>query len=143
DVRKNTLLILSGLVWLAPTTRASADETRVHVTGGAAHAIGGTQEREFGAGGGGAGTVELAVGNVLGVQASGGAIVLSSAQAPTDTTVAKQSTGTAFTGTVGVRFRPLGAAMVAGPWIDANGGIAQTGGETRIAVDTHLGWDFR
>lgn len=132
--------ILSALLWAGV---ANADEPRVHVTGGAAHAIGGTQEHEFGAGGGGSATVELPVGNVFGFQASGGAIVLSSDQAPTDTTVAKQSTGSAFTGTVGVRFRPLGGMMVAGPWIDANGGIAQTGGESRVALDAHLGWDFR
>ena len=52
-------------------------------------------------------------------------------------------TGSAFLGTVGVRFRPLGASRVAGPWIDANGGLAQTGSEARVAVDAHLGWDFR
>lgn len=105
--------------------------------------MGGAQQREFGAGGGGAATVELAVGNVMGVQASGGAVVLSAGSSPEDAAVAKQSTGTAFMGTVGVRFRPLGAARVAGPWIDANGGLAQTGSQGRVAVDAHLGWDFR
>lgn len=127
-------------MWAEP---AAADEARVHVTGGAAHAVGGRQEREFGAGGGGAATVELAVGNVLGVQASGGAVVLAAGRAPTEVNVAKQDTGNAFLGTVGVRFRPLGASRVAGPWIDANGGLAQTGSEGRVAVDAHVGWDFR
>lgn len=139
-MRKRSAIILAAVVWAGP---ASADEVRVHVTGGAAHAVGGTQEREFGAGGGGSATVELAVGNVLGVQATGGAIVLSAGSNPSDPTIAKQSTGSAFTGTVGVRFRPLGAYRVAGPWIDANGGLAQTGSEGRVAVDAHLGWDFR
>ena len=134
------MIILASLVW---TSSAHADEVRVHVGAGGAHAIGGTQEREFGTGGGGTATAELAVGHVLGVQASAGAIVLSSDKAPADTTLAKQSTGTAFTGTVGVRFRPLGSIRVAGPWIDANGGVAQTGNETRLAFDAHLGWDFR
>lgn len=120
-----------------------ADEARVHVTGGAAHAVGGSQQREFGAGGGGSATVEMAVGDVIGVQASGGAVVLSAGSAPADPDVAKQSTGSAFMGTVGVRFRPLGASRVAGPWIDANGGLAQTGSEGRVAFDAHLGWDFR
>ena len=115
----------------------------MHVTAGAAHAVGGPQEREFGAGGGGSATVELAVGSVLGVQASGGALVLSAGAAPSDPNIAKQGTGSAFLGTVGVRFRPLGASRVAGPWIDANGGLAQTGSEGRVAVDAHLGWDFR
>lgn len=120
-----------------------ADEARVHVTAGAAHAVGGSQQREFGAGGGGSATVELAVGDVIGVQASGGAVVLSAGSSPADANVAKQSTGSAFMGTVGVRLRPLGASRVGGPWIDANGGLAQTGSEGRVALDAHLGWDFR
>jgi outer membrane protein OmpA-like peptidoglycan-associated protein len=139
-VRKRTAIILTALAWAEP---AAADEARVHVTAGAAHAVGGSQQREFGAGGGGAATVELAVGKVVGVQASGGAVVLSAGSSPSDTTIAKQSTGSAFLGTVGVRFRPLGASRVAGPWVDANGGLAQTGSEGRVAVDAHLGWDFR
>lgn len=139
-MRQHTLIILAALAWTVP---ASADEARVHVTAGAAHAVTGPQEREFGAGGGGSGTVELAVGNVMGVQASGGAVVLASGAAPTDPALARQSTGSAFMGTVGVRYRPFGAQRVAGPWIDANGGLAQTGGESHVAVDAHLGWDFR
>jgi outer membrane protein OmpA-like peptidoglycan-associated protein len=139
-VRKKNAIILAALAWAAP---ASADEARVHATAGAAHAVGGTQQREFGAGGGGSATVELAVGNVLGIQATGGALVLSAGSSPKDANVAKQSTGSAFMGTVGVRFRPLGAYTVAGPWIDANGGLAKTGSEGRVAVDAHLGWDFR
>ncbi|CAN5925573.1 hypothetical protein BH11MYX4_BH11MYX4_31180 [soil metagenome] len=139
-MRKSSLIVLAGLLW---TGIASADEARVHVIAGAAHAVGGTQEHEFGSGGGGAATVELAVGNVMGVQASGGALVLAAGGSPSDPSVAKQSTGTAFLGTVGVRFRPLGARSVAGPWIDANGGFAQTGPDPHIAIDAHLGWDFR
>ena len=139
-MRKSILIVLAGLAW---TNAALADEARVHVTAGAAHAVGGTQEHEFGSGGGGSATVELAVGSVMGVQASGGALVLAAGGSPDDPTVAKQSTGTAFLGTVGVRFRPLGAVRVAGPWIDANGGLAQTGAQPRIAFDAHLGWDFR
>lgn len=139
-MRQQALIILAGLVWAGP---AMADEARVHVTAGAAHAVNGPQEREFGAGGGGSATVELAVGNVIGVQASGGAVVLSAGAAPSDPTLAKQSTGSAFLGTVGVRYRPFGAKRVAGPWIDANGGLAQTGSQGRVAVDAHIGWDFR
>lgn len=139
-MRKKNAIILAALAWAAP---ASADEARVHATAGAAHAIGGTQQREFGPGGGGSATVELAVGNMLGIQATGGALVLSAGSSPSDPSVAKQSTGSAFMGTVGVRFRPLGAYGVAGPWIDANGGLAKTGSEGRVAVDAHLGWDFR
>ena len=139
-MRNKTALILAALAWAEP---AAADEARFHATAGAAHAVGGTQQSEFGTGGGGSGTLELAVGNVMGVQASAGALVLSAGSSPADPNVAKQSTGSAFLGTVGVRFRPLGASRVAGPWIDANGGVAQTGDLSRLAVDAHLGWDFR
>lgn len=140
-MRKRTAIALLGaLTWAEP---ALADEARFHGTAGAAHAIGGAQEQEFGAGGGGSATVELAVGNVLGVQGSAGAVVLAAGAAPSDPNVARHGTGTAFLGTVGVRFRPLGASRPAGPWIDANGGLAQTGSEGRVAVDAHLGWDFR
>ena len=138
--RRTAIALLGALVWAQP---AAADEARFHTTAGAAHAIGGTQEQEFGAGGGASATAELAVGNVLGVQGSAGAIVLAAGAAPSDPTVARHGTGAAFLGTVGVRFRPLGASRVAGPWVDANGGLAQTGSEGRVAVDAHIGWDFR
>lgn len=140
SVRKQTAIILAALSW---AESAVADEARVHVTAGAAHAVGGAQQREFGAGAGGAAIIELPIGNVLGVQASAGALVLSAGSTPADSNVAKQSTGSAFLGTVGVRFRPLGASRVAGLWIDANGGLAQTGNVMRAALDAHVGWDFR
>ena len=141
-MRKKTaaIALLAGLGWAEP---ALADEARFHGTAGAAHAIGGTQEQEFGAGGGGSATVELAVGDLLGVQGSGGAVVLAAGAPPSDPNIARHGTGAAFLGMVGVRFRPLGAARVAGPWIDANGGLAQTGNAARVAVDAHIGWDFR
>jgi len=134
---------LPALVVLTWAPAVAAQEARFHATAGAAHAVGGTQQREFGPGGGGAASVELPIGRVLGVQASGGALVLSQGAAPVESGVARKETGAAFLGTVGVRLRPLGAHGVAGPWIDANGGLAQTGDSGRVAVDAHLGWDFR
>jgi outer membrane protein OmpA-like peptidoglycan-associated protein len=139
-VRNRSLILVATLVWAAP---AAAEEPRIHISAGAAHAIGPPQQREFGAGGGGAATVELPAGKVVGVQASAGAVVLSRGSAPTDPTLAQQGTGSAFLGTVGVRVRPFGAQRVAGPWIDANGGVAQTGNAPHVAVDAHVGWDFR
>jgi outer membrane protein OmpA-like peptidoglycan-associated protein len=139
-VRIKSAFVLAALAWASPAT---AEEARFHATAGAAHAVGGTQQSEFGTGGGGSGTLELAVGDVIGAQASAGAVVLAAGAAPADPNIAKQSTGSAFLGTVGVRYRPLGASRVGGPWIDANGGVAQTGSLSRLAVDAHLGWDFR
>jgi len=139
-VMNRSLILVATLVWAAP---AAAEEPRIHLSAAAAHAIGPPQGREFGAGGGGAATVELPAGKVLGVQASAGAIVLARGSAPADRTLAQQGTGSAFLGTVGVRVRPFGAQRVAGPWIDANCGVAQTGNAPHVAVDAHVGWDFR
>ncbi|MBS2014717.1 MAG: OmpA family protein [Deltaproteobacteria bacterium] len=135
-----TSLVAASSMW---TSVAAADDPRFHATAGAAHALGGPQAKEFGAGGGGSASLELPVGKVFGVQATAGGLVLSAGDSPSDPRLATKSTGTAFLGTVGVRLRPLGAEKVAGPWIDANGGLAQTGSNGRIALDTHIGWDFR
>ncbi|MBX3191232.1 MAG: OmpA family protein [Labilithrix sp.] len=131
------------LTTFASTEHALADEARFHAAAGAAHAVGGPQQREFGPGGGGSATIELPMTPVFGVQASAGGLVLSQGSAPTDPTIAQQGAGTAFLGTAGVRVHPLGATRAAGPWFDANGGLAQTGANGRFAIDAHVGWDFR
>lgn len=136
-----TALVSAGLT--AWASSAAAEDPRFHVTAGAAHALAGPQSKEFGAGGGGSATVELPVGRVFGVQANAGGVALSQGAAPSDGTLAPKSTGMAFLGTLGVRLRPFGAQRVAGPWIDANGGVAQTGSNGRVALDAHIGWDFR
>jgi len=138
--RPVALACLSLLVWSA---QASAEEPRVHVAAGAAHALAGTQASEFGAGGAGSGTVELPATSRLGIQATAGALVLSKGSAPKDPGIAPTSTGSAFLGTMGVRLRAFGATKVAGPWMDSNVGIARTGDITRPAFDAHLGWDVR
>ncbi|AKU94604.1 Major porin and structural outer membrane porin OprF [Labilithrix luteola] len=130
------------LAILAWSQQASADPFRVHVSAGAAHAVGKPQGSEFGAGGAGSATVELSLARTIGVQASGGGFVLSSSSS-SETGVASHSTGTAFLGTVGVRVRPFGASHEGGLWLDANGGFAQTGSFARPAFDGHVGWDFR
>lgn len=138
-MRPRILIVLAILAW---TQQASADPFRVHVSAGAAHAVGKPQGSEFGAGGAGSATVELSVAATVGVQASGGGFVLSSSSS-SETGVASHSTGTAFLGTVGVRLRPFGASQEGGLWVDANGGFAQTGSFGRPAFDAHVGWDFR
>jgi outer membrane protein OmpA-like peptidoglycan-associated protein len=138
--KREVICVLGVLVVCAP---AHADEPRLHATAGAAHAVGGDQQREFGFGGGGSATAELPVSRLFGVQATGGAIGLSQGQPPRDPGLARQSTGSAFLGTIGARLHPLGATRVAGPWIDGNAGLAHTGGEGRVAFTSNLGWDFR
>lgn len=136
-------VVLGCLSLLAWSTAASAEEPRVHVSAGGAHALAGPQASEFGAGGAGAGTIELPATSRLGIQASAGALVLSKGSPPKDSGFAPTGTGAAFLGTAGVRLRAFGATRVAGPWMDSNVGIARTGDITRPAFDAHIGWDVR
>lgn len=122
---------------------AFAESPRIHVIGGGAHAVGGTQSAEFASGGTFAGTVELPATSRLGVQATGSAFILSKGKAPNDIGIEPTSTGAGFLGTMGLRLRAYGATRVAGPWIDTNVGVAHTGELTRPAFDAHLGWDVR
>lgn len=138
--RPAVVTCLSLLAW---SSHALAVEPRVHVAAGGAHALGGPQSSEFGAGGAGTGTVELPATSRLGVQAGAGALVLSKGDAPKDSGLAPTGTGAAFMGTMGVRLRAFGATRVAGPWIDSNVGVVHTGDVTRPAFDAHLGWDIR
>jgi outer membrane protein OmpA-like peptidoglycan-associated protein len=142
-MRHQHLSLLAAASLLAVPLQASAEEIRVHAAGAAAHAVGPHQQREFGGGGGGSATVELPLAGVLGVQAGIGGVVLAQGKAPTDPGIAPQAAGTALLGTAGARLRPFGARRPAGPWIDANGGVARTGDVARPMFDTHLGWDFR
>jgi OmpA-OmpF porin, OOP family len=140
---RHSVGFFAGAALLVAPLGAGAEELRLHATGGAAHAVGSRQEREFGAGGGGSATVELPVAPVVGVQAGIGGLVLARGKEPEDPSFAPQGAGTALTGTAGARLRPLAARGPAGPWIDANGGVARTGNEARPMFDAHLGWDFR
>lgn len=108
---------------------------------GAAHALGAPQGREFGAGGGGSGTVELPLERHFSLQANAGGLVLAQGAPPRDTTLAQQETGSAFFGSAGVRLRPTGTPT--GFWVDGNGGLIGTGNAMRPMVDAHIGWDFR
>lgn len=142
-MRSTYLALLAAAVGVTATTTAAAEEPRFHGRAGAAHAVAGPQSDEFNAGGAGSGGIELPFASRFGVQASAGAIVLAKGDAPKDAAIAPTSTGAAFLGTLGVRARAFGRERVAGPWIDSNVGVAQTGGLTRPAFDAHLGWDVR
>lgn len=122
---------------------AYADELRVHAGAGAAHAVGGAQQRELGTGGGGHAAIEWSFAKTIGAQAGVAGLALSKSEPPTDAGIAPRSTGTAVLGTLGVRVHPFGGAESLGLWVDANGGVARTGDAMRPAFDAHLGWDFR
>ncbi len=119
------------------------DQVQVHALAGVAHAVGGPQEQEFGLGGAGALGLELPVSRIFGAQLGASSMVLPSTSDPSDPSLAPRGTGTALLGMAGVRVHPLGAAHVAGLWLDGNAGVARTGDLSRFAVDTHVGWDFR
>jgi OOP family OmpA-OmpF porin len=136
-------LLATALSAIPAASVARAEGPRVHVAAGAAHAVGTPQGREFGAGGGGTADLELPVTAALGAQAHVGALVLAKGESPSDPSLAPTSTGTAAFGAVGLRLRAWGARRPAGPWIDANAGVAQTGNLVRPVFDAHLGWDIR
>ncbi len=134
---------LGGLSAIPAASVARAEGLRVHVAAGAARAVGTPQGREFGAGGGGTVDLELPVAGSLGAQAHVGALVLAKGDSPSDPSLAPSSAGTAAFGAVGLRLRAWGARRPAGPWVDANAGVAQTGNLIRPVFDAHLGWDIR
>ncbi len=95
-------------------------------------------------GGGGAVAVELPLVPVFGLQAEGGAFAQSKAGRPADPTLADHGAGNSIFGALGGRLRPFGGGgRVGGPWIDANLGVAETGGASRMTFDAHVGHDFR
>ena len=121
----------------------AAEPIRVHVAGGATHALGGEQASQFGAGGTGEATVEVPTNARLGFQVGAGATVLSKGEPSKDPAVASTSTGTAFIGTLGLRARAFGEGHPGGPWVDSNMGLARTGEVMRPAFEAHIGWDVR
>lgn len=143
DTRRSAAAALAVAAVLGAASRASAEEPRVHVAAGAAHAVGTPQGREFGAGAGGMAAVELPLTGAVGAQAQFGGVVLAKGASPNDATLAPTATGTAAFGALGVRLRAWGARRPAGPWLDANGGVAQTGNLVRPVFDAHVGWDVR
>src|SRR5687767_15983620 len=99
-MKRRVLVLLGVTAWASP---ALAEDLRFHVAAGGAHAVGPHQQREFGPGGTGEGTVELPATSAVGVQATGGAIVLGKGAAPSDPSLERSGTGSAYFGTLGIR----------------------------------------
>jgi outer membrane protein OmpA-like peptidoglycan-associated protein len=116
---------------------------RVHATAGAAHALVQPQQSEYGFGGGGTVSPELVVGKAIGLELELGAFGLGAGSPPSDPRFAAHGSGTAFGGMAGLRVRPFAADNPSGLWIDGNGGIVQTGDQTRPGFDAHVGYDWR
>lgn len=136
-----TALSLGLLAW--GSVASAAEPVRVHVEVGASHAVTGEQAGQFGGGGEGKASVELAPTARFGIQAGVGALILSKGDSESSKTVAPTSTGVAYLGTLGFRLRAFGSGHPGGPFIDANAGGAHTGDVMRPAFDAHIGWDVR
>ncbi len=116
----------------------------MHGLGGGTLPVGGAQAKEYGAGGGAAVALELPLVAIFGLQAEGGAFAQSKAARPADPTLADHGAGTSLWGAVGGRLRPFGGGgRAGGPWLDANIGVSETGGASRMTFDAHIGHDFR
>src|SRR6185295_13293065 len=131
------IIILAAVLLVPAAAHAEEDGVgiRAHAGAGAAHAIGGVQASELGAGGGGRLAAELVLSRFVGVQIGAGAVALSKGDPPADEGVAPRSTGVGFLGTLGARIHPFGTS---GLWFDAGGGFARTGEATRPVFDAHL-----
>ena len=121
---------------------AEADELRLHVSAGAAHAVGGPQQSEFGAGGGGAVAGEVPIRKVLGVELELSALTLAAGNAASPK-AASPAIGVGLGGMVGVRVRPFGATTVAGLYVDGHAGVTYTGNVARPGMDAQIGYDWR
>jgi outer membrane protein OmpA-like peptidoglycan-associated protein len=140
DRMKGRCVIVSSVFLACVARTAFAEPPRLHVGGGASHAIAGPQSREFGGGGTGAIAVEGSIVPRLGAEISASALVLSKGDAPRDASIERSGTGTAFVGTVGLRARAFDDG--GGPWVAGGIGIARTGDLTRPALAAQLGWEI-
>src|SRR5262249_1293437 len=128
---------------LVASTAIADEPLRWHATLGGAHALGDPQSHEFGFGVSTSLAMELPIAKVLGIQGVIGGLWLPHTNPPIGRTIAGHGDGTDFSAMLGLRLRPFGAASVAGPWIDANGGYLYTGMLSRGAFAANVGWDFR
>ncbi len=120
----------------------------MHVEAAAAHPLGEEKTQQFGWGGTGTLSPEIALHEVVGLELSLGAVVLSDGGGPDPVGVAPTEMGVAGFSTVGPRIRPLatlterrGVFDLDGLWIAGGFGGAVTGGAVRPAVKATLGWD--
>jgi OmpA-OmpF porin, OOP family len=144
--RTEASLLSIGLVTAAAVVayaaNAQADEPRLHLTAGVAHAVGDPQQSEFGAGGGGTLAGEIPTGKVLGVELEVSALALTAGSAP-GARVASPDIGFGLGGMLGLRVRPFGASAPAGLFADAHGGVVYTGDVARPGFDAQIGYDCR
>jgi outer membrane protein OmpA-like peptidoglycan-associated protein len=128
---------------------AASEPLRLHLAGGAARAVAGHQQHEFGWGATGLGGMELPLHSLVGVELAVGALWLSEGETPKDATLAPQEDATAYDGTLGLRFHPLApwvsdssALKQGGLWFAVRGGAGTTDEAWRAVFRSEVGLDF-
>ncbi len=134
---RRALLAPTICALLAVASRAGAEGPRVHAGGGAVHAAGNDQGREFGWGGRAALGAELPVGRIVSLGVEGSLATLSKGDPPADPTLAPHRAGSLVTAAAGAVLRPFAS----GPFLAAEGGGAATGGMLRPVVSARIGWE--
>jgi outer membrane protein OmpA-like peptidoglycan-associated protein len=134
-----------------PPSRASSPDLTfsLHAEAAVARPIGEEKTSQFGWGGIGTITGELALHPVFGVELGIGAVVLSDEGGADPEGVAPTGTGIGVVGTIGPRLHPLApvsssdAMALDGLWIAGGFGGAVTGDALRPTIRASLGWDVR
>ncbi len=147
-VRRSIAAASVCIALAATASHAQAQEFRLHLTGGAGHALGGFQQRELTWGGTARGALELVVIRELGVYGQASGTWLGAGALPTDPTLAPLDAASSYEAMFGVHVRPFARhpngrwLSPAGLWFGGAGGVAFTGGHQRIAADAGLGLDL-
>lgn len=123
-------------------------QARIHVSGAAAHAIGGHQQRELGFGSTARVGAEWAVVREFGLVLEGSGTFLSAGDLPRDRSLAPLDAARGLSAAAGVHLRPFArhtygkTISPAGIWLGGNGGFCWTADVRRPMVSAGLGFDF-
>ncbi len=138
--------VLLGLLWASPALAEPGFS--LHADVAAATPVGDAKSEQFGWGGTGTVSPELVLHEVVGLELSVGAVILSDGTGSDPEGVAPTAMGGAALVTAGPRVRPLATLAerrsvldLDGFWIAGDVGAAITGGAIRPAIKASLGWD--
>jgi outer membrane protein OmpA-like peptidoglycan-associated protein len=85
---------------------------------------------------------ELRLGKFIGLEAAVDAYDLAKGNPPVNPTFAQHGQGFGVDGRLGVRVHPLASLTRLGPWLEASGGIGETGSLARGVFEARLGKDL-
>lgn len=141
-----SVAILAGLLWTSPALAEPGFS--LHADVAAATPVGDDKSEQFGWGGTGTVSPELVLHELIGLELSVGAVILSDGTGSDPEGVAPTEMGAAALVMAGPRVRPLatvaerrGVFDLDGFWIAGDVGAAVTGGAVRPAIKASIGWD--